>query len=50
MDSFESYELLRFALEGQIDLGEKRGLIKIYRSEDDYITLFRDSLDVRLQH
>jgi len=40
MDSFESYELLPFALEGQIDLGEKRGLIKICRSDDDRIVLF----------
>jgi hypothetical protein len=43
MDNFESYELLPFALEGQIDLGEKRGLIKICRSDDDHIILFRDS-------
>jgi hypothetical protein len=43
MDNFESYELLPFALEGQINLGEKRGLIKICRSGDDHIILFRDS-------
>ena len=40
MGSFESYELSRFELEGQIDLGEKRGLIKIGRSDDDHIILF----------
>jgi hypothetical protein len=43
MDTFESYDLLPFALEGQINLGEKRGLIKIYRSDDDHIILFRNS-------
>jgi hypothetical protein len=43
MDSFESFELLPFMLDGQINLGEKRGLIKIYSSDDDHITLFRDS-------
>lgn len=44
MGSFEYYELLRFELEGQIDLGEKRGLIKIGRSEDDHIILFCNAL------
>lgn len=42
MDTFESYELLPFALEGQINLGEKRGLIKICRSGDGHIILFCD--------
>lgn len=44
MRSFASYELLRFELEGQIDLGERRGLIKIGRSDDDHIVLFCNEL------
>lgn len=42
MDSFASYELVNFALEGRINLGEKRGLMSICRSDDDHIILFCD--------
>jgi hypothetical protein len=40
MNSFECYELSPFPLEGQINLGEKRGLIKIGHSPDGRVILF----------
>jgi hypothetical protein len=39
MDRFESYELYPFNVEGQIVLGDKFGLIKIFRSQDERIIL-----------
>jgi hypothetical protein len=43
MKDINSYELTAFNLEGQINLGEKCGLLKITRSDDDRLILVTDA-------
>jgi len=42
MSRFDSFELTAFNLEGQINLGERYGLIKILKSEDGKVVLVCD--------
>jgi hypothetical protein len=42
MSRFDSFELTAFNLEGQINLGERYGLIKILKSDDGKIVLVCD--------
>jgi len=43
MTNFNSYELSPFEIEGQIDLAERCGLIKVYRSDDSRVVLLCDA-------